>query len=87
MSHSTRGEIRDLIGGRDEPKVWWGTVERVEQTYGKIRRDGLGDLIFTHVSNVEAEVWSALRMGVRVCFVLGFCFSGPSAVNVELLPT
>ena len=84
MSHARRVEIKDLIGGRDEPKIWWGTVERVEQTYGKIRRDGLGDLIFTHANNVKAEVWSSLGMGVRVCFALGFCFSGPGAVNVEL---
>ena len=87
MSHFRKVEIRDSTGKRDHGKVCQGTVERLEQTYGRIRRDGLGDLIFTHANNVGAEVWPSLRTGARVCFVLGFSFNGPIAVNVELLAT
>jgi len=85
MSHDRRTEVQDLIRDGDRGKVFQGVVERLEQTYGRIRRDGPGDLIFVHVNQVADEVWELLKPHARVCFTVGFCFNGPTAVGLELL--
>jgi Flp pilus assembly protein TadD/cold shock CspA family protein len=85
MSHSRKVEVRDTIRDGDRDHVFQGTAERIEQSYGKLRRDGPGDLIFVHSDKVSEETWAALKTGDRVCFVVGFSFSGPTAVGLEIL--
>ena len=85
LPHKVRVEARDRVQDAGRDKVFQGTMERMEETYGRVRRDGPGDLIFVHRSLVGEEVWKDFRNGERVCFAIGFAFSGPTAVNLELL--
>jgi tetratricopeptide (TPR) repeat protein len=85
MAHPQRVKIRDVIQEKGRPKVFQGAVDRIEQTYGKIRRDGPSDLIFVHSNSVETSVWTSLESGTRVCFAVGFCFNGPTAIEAEVL--
>lgn len=85
MSHERRVEIRNYIAEGDRPKVFQGSIERIEQSYGKVRRDGPGDLIFVHSNQVGDKVWAELRTGTRVCFEVGFCFNGPTVARMEVL--
>ena len=61
--------------------MFQGTMAQIEETYGRVRRDGLGDLIFVHRNQVSSHVWKDLSDGERVCFAIGFAFSGPTAVG------
>ena len=55
----------------------------MEASYGFIIRDGLGDLIFLHISNVSPCLWKALGGGDQVEFSLAFTFRGASAFDVQ----
>ncbi len=85
MGHEARIKVRDLVGGSENPTVFQGSIERLEQTYGRIRRDGPGDLIFVHSTQVDEDLWERLRPGDRACFSIGLCMSGPTAVGLESL--
>ena len=86
LSHKVRVAVRDQIRDADgREKVFQGTMERMEETYGRVRRDGPGDLIFVHVNQVGKKVWETLGNGDRVCFGIGFTFGGPTAVLLERL--
>lgn len=85
VSHAQKVEVRDVISDHRGPIHFRGTVERLEESYGRIRRDGPGDLIFVHMDNVPEGTWSKMRRGERVAFQVGFCYRGPKAVEVELI--
>lgn len=85
LSHRVRVEVRDRLQEPGRDKVFQGTMERMEETYGSIRRDGLGDVIFVHVNQAGEDIWKTLRFGERVCFAIGFTFNGPIAVDLEPL--
>ena len=85
LPHSVKVDVRDRIREAGRDKVFQGTIERMEQTYGRVSRDGPDDLIFVHLNHVGEEVWQALTRGQRVCFAIGFAFSGPTAVDLEVL--
>ena len=85
LPHRVRVEVRDRIRQAGHDEVFQGTMERVEETYGRVRRDGPGDLIFVHLNHVGEEAWRSLTHGERVCFAIGFTFGGPTAVNLEVL--
>ena len=85
LPHRVKVEVRDRVQDAGRDKVFQGTMERMEETFGKVRRDGPGDLIFVHRNQIGKEVWKDCRNGERVCFAIGFAFSGPTAVNLELL--
>ena len=86
MSHDRRVEVRDhLNDANGQVQVFQGALEQLEESYGRIRRDGLGDLVFVHSSQVRDDVWSIVNRGDRVCFAIGFCFNGPVATHLESL--
>ena len=85
LPHRVRVEERDRLREAGHDKVFTGTMDRLEVTYGKIRRDGPGDFIFVHRDKVGEETWAAVTKGARVCFGIGFAFSGPTAVKLEVL--
>lgn len=66
-----------------ENKRFAGTVWRLEATHGFLTRDGMGDTVFMHISNVKSGVWKLLANGDKVNFSLGFTFGGPAAFDVE----
>jgi len=66
-----------------EGKRFTGTVWRLEATHGFLTRDGMGDTVFMHISNVKPGIWTLLANGDRVVFSLAFTFRGPAAFDVE----
>ena len=84
MPHAKRILIKDLSHDNNGTRIFHGTVERIDSTFGRIRRDGTGDLIFAHANGVEEQCWKSLRQGGRVTFSIGYNFGGPNAVEVDL---
>lgn len=63
--------------------AWFsGRIARLEATYGFVVRDGIGDWVFAHRSEVRTELWTTLRTGSRVRFQVAFTMKGPSARNL-----
>ena len=56
-------------------------------SYCFIQRDGAGDRIFAHRKNVKKELFRLLGVSSRVTFKLGFSFSGPVAVDLQMAGT
>lgn len=74
-----------LLSGQDGDLVFQGTVVRIEGSYGWVEMDGARNHLFVHSSHVDAPVWQLLKRGDRVCFALGFSFSGPLAAKLEAI--
>lgn len=66
-----------------ENERFTGRIWRIEASYGFIIRDGLGDLIFLHISNVPPGFWKNLAGGDQVEFSLAFTFRGASAFDLQ----
>ncbi len=65
-------------------KIFAGSMSRKEDSYGFVIRDGLGDDIFVHRNHVSENMWSLLSIGKRISFKIGFNFSGPVAVDINV---
>ncbi len=61
-----------------------GRIERLESSYALVSRDGPGDWVFLHISNATKQLWSELRVGVRLSFALGFTFKGAAVTRPKL---
>jgi len=85
VPHNVKVDVRDRIRERERDTIFQGTVEQLEETYGRVRRDGPADLIFIHQNQAGEEAWAALSKGERVCFAIGFTFGGAIAVDLEIL--
>jgi len=83
MAHDVRTGVRDLIKESGVPQVFTGTVVKKEDTTGFVQRDGPGDWLFFHKSDVAYEIWTKIRIQQRVIFKIGFSFSGAKAVELE----
>jgi cold shock CspA family protein len=59
-----------------------GRVVRLEATYGFVARDGINDWVFAHRSNVDAAVWTRIRVGSRVRFRIAFTMKGQGAMDL-----
>jgi len=68
-----------IVGQRFTGKVW-----RVETNHAFVIRDGHGDLIFVHNSNVATGLWKRLATGELVTFSIAFTFRGASAFDLHL---
>jgi cold shock CspA family protein/tetratricopeptide (TPR) repeat protein len=74
-------DVRDRM--RYPLEGWFsGGVVRLEATYGFVARDGIGDWVFMHRSEVNAGDWTTLRMGSRVRFQIAFTMKGQTAKNL-----
>jgi cold shock CspA family protein/tetratricopeptide (TPR) repeat protein len=60
-----------------------GKIFRLEATHAFVSRDGMGDTIFMHISNVQPGLWKQLTNGHRIKFSLAFSFKGPAVFDVE----
>ena len=61
-----------------------GRMVKLEATYGFAARDGMGDWVFAHRSQVKAGIWARLRLGCRVKFRVGFTMKGAAACDLAL---
>jgi cold shock CspA family protein len=80
LSPSIRNRLVYPVGGKSE-----GRIVRLEPSYCFIARDGAGDWIYTHRSNVAEHTWKNLTYGARLRFEIAFSVMGPGAFNIELL--
>jgi cold shock CspA family protein len=60
-----------------------GRIWKIETAHGFVLRDGTGDTIFMHSSNVAPGLWKNLTGGTRIRFSIAFTFRGLSAFDVE----
>lgn len=68
-----------------EGKVYQGRISKRETGYCFIARDGSGDWIYAHASNMEDAVWKTISLGSRVEFEIAFSIRGVKAFGVRLL--
>ena len=80
---SLKRRVRGAITLRKTAERFTGRVEKLESSYALVSRDGRGDWIFLHVSNVPDALWDALRVGTRLKFSIGFTFRGAAAVDPQ----
>ena len=79
ISPDARDRVRYPLDG------WFsGRLVRLEATYGFVARDGIGDWVFVHRTNVSAEVWRALKIDCRLRFQVGFNMRGASTLKIAL---
>ena len=62
-----------------------GRMSRPQGSYAFVARDGPGDSIYVHSTNVPADIWEILTMGMRVRFSIAFSLRGPSAFDLEII--
>jgi cold shock CspA family protein len=67
------------------PTVFSGRAVRREAGYCFIARDGAGDWIYLHNSDVDEDVWKQITFGTKVQFKIGFSLAGPKAFNVTIV--
>lgn len=68
-----------------ENHLFQGKVSKREAGYCFIARDGAGDWIYAHATNMEETVWKKLSLGSRVEFKIAFSIRGVKAFGLRLL--
>ena len=74
--------IRGPITGEGSER-FKGQIVRLDSLYALIARDGVGDRVFLHNTNVDEEVWGRLRPSSRVENCIGFTYRGTRAFNLQ----
>lgn len=80
VGSNVRNRLTHELGGEFE-----GRVARREASYCFISRDGVGDRIYAHSTNMSDSAWSLITIGSRIRFKIAFNFKGASAFGVVLL--
>jgi tetratricopeptide (TPR) repeat protein len=78
-SHQKRTTRARVVGKR-----FAGSVDRSENSFGFIRKDGDGTRVYMRPEDCDAPIWMTLRKHTRVTFELAFNFTGPVAISVRL---
>lgn len=73
---------RGVIFDNDIPVTYYGTIDRIEFSFGFLKRDDYNDSIFFHKS-FNNEDWHNLSRHDRVKFYVGFTYRGPCAINIK----
>jgi len=68
-----------------EGQLFQGQVAKREAGYCFIARDGAGDWIYAHASNMDENTWQKLSIGSRVEFKIAFSIRGVKAFAVRCL--
>jgi cold shock CspA family protein len=68
-----------------ESQLFQGQVSKREAGYCFISRDGAGDWIYAHASNMDENTWQKLSLGSRVEFKIAFSIRGVKAFAVRCL--
>ncbi|MDF5712521.1 MAG: cold shock domain-containing protein [Rhizonema sp. NSF051] len=84
IQYEIRIKILDYIKDNSANKLFLGRVHRLEAEHGFVVVDGRGDNIFFHRNNVGDKTWNSLKAGSRISFNIGFTFSGPVAIKVQI---
>lgn len=68
-----------------EGQAFQGKVSKLETSYCFIDRDGTGDWVYSHCSNIDDSVWENLVVGTRVEFKIAFNVRGATAFDVRIV--
>jgi len=82
ISKDDRFKIRDYIGGVVDPIVFRGSLKGINSGFGFVTVDGSGKDIFFARSEVQNDLWEALKVGDRLKFNIGFNYAGPVACSI-----
>ncbi|BEN38440.1 SIR2 family protein [Serratia marcescens] len=82
ISKDDRFKIRDYIGGQICATIFRGSLKGVNSGFGFVTVDGSGKDIFFPRSEVQNDLWEALKAGDRLKFNIGFNYAGPVACNI-----
>lgn len=74
-----------IIRKNGKPEIFWGTIMKVEVSYGFVKRDGYGDDIFFYRFENENINWDELKRGVKVSFKIGFNYKGAIGLGLALM--
>ena len=84
MGHEARMRVGDrMSNGAQTPKLFTGTLSRMEIAHGFATADGRGEDVFLHNSDVDRVSWDDLRRDGRVALHIGFDFGGPLALDAR----
>lgn len=62
-----------------------GRMSRPQGSYAFITREGPGDSIYVHATNVPEAIWDELTLGTRVRFRIAFTLRGPNAFDLQII--
>jgi len=68
-----------------EGRRFEGRMSQPQGSYGFIIRDGPGDLIYAHATNVPEDIWNTMTVGMRVRFSIAFSLRGTGAFELEVI--
>ena len=60
-----------------------GSIARMDRSFGYVRRDIANDLVYSREDGDHKLDFSALKVGQRVTYSLGFNFRGPIAMEID----
>jgi hypothetical protein len=84
MAFESRRRIRDVVGTAESPREFFGTIVKLEASFGFVERDATSEWIFFHEAEMQTDLWGSMRLGLRVRFGVGFTFSGAVATGIAL---
>lgn len=82
VNFETKTKTQGIIIEKSKPKIFSGTITRVETTYGFIQRDDRNESIFFN-PNENSENWHLLMRGKKVIFHIGFNYRGAIAIHLD----
>lgn len=62
-----------------------GTIQKLEISFGFLKRDGTADEVFFSKNETEKSIYSNLRRGDKVKFNIAFNYKGANALNLQKL--
>jgi tetratricopeptide (TPR) repeat protein/cold shock CspA family protein len=68
-----------------EGRRFEGRMSRPQGTFAFVTREGPGDSIYVHATNVPNDTWEILTMGMRVRFSIAFSLRGANAFDLEII--
>lgn len=82
MPHAERHRVRDYEGGAESPTSMIGAIKTKREAFGFITIEGNAYDVFFPASNVDDDLWAAMKEGDRASFKLGYSYTGPVACSI-----
>jgi len=79
----TINKPRGTVINGNKPKVFSGSISKLENSWGFILRDQQHDRIFAFGKYSDNLEWQKLSINKRINFELAFCYRGPTALHIR----
>lgn len=80
---SLKKEPRGTIKEHGNVKVFYGSITKIESSFGFLKEDQSGESIFIYKFNEKEVVWNSLKKYDRVKFLISFNYRGAVAQSIE----